>query len=341
MSLDRDFLNKIAASLKEETKRELNDRVLLVDGLNTFIRSFSVIPTINDNGEHIGGLSGSLKSIGAAIKMFNPTRVIVVFDGKGGSSRRRKIYSEYKANRKNSSTLNRFGGFNTKEDEEESMRKQLMRLGEYLSCLPLTTISIDNIEADDVIAYIAEELLKNEIIIYSTDKDFLQLVNSRISVWRPMEKKQYFEADVFEKFGVYPTNFHIYKSFMNDDSDNIKGVKGIGPKTLFKCYPELAQNSAFTLSIINERAVANEEVSAFKKIAESANILEINNRLVNLKLFEFSGLLKQQISEIVSLPVGNLDMTSIRKFFMEDRLFNDIPDLNSWIMSSYKRLERV
>ena len=79
---------------------EPNDKVLIIDGLNTFIRVFSVIPTTNDDGIHVGGIVGFLRSIGYTINMFRPTRVIIVFDGKGGSSRRRKLYPEYKQKRK-------------------------------------------------------------------------------------------------------------------------------------------------------------------------------------------------------------------------------------------------
>ena len=79
---------------------EPNDKVLIIDGLNTFIRVFSVIPTTNDDGIHVGGIVGFLRSIGYTINMIRPTRTIVVFDGKGGSNRRRKIYPEYKQNRK-------------------------------------------------------------------------------------------------------------------------------------------------------------------------------------------------------------------------------------------------
>ena len=80
--------------------------MLIIDDLNTFIRVFSVIPTTNDDGTHIGGIVGFLKSIGYTINMFRPTRLIIVFDGKGGSSRR-KLYQEYKFKRKTNIRLNR------------------------------------------------------------------------------------------------------------------------------------------------------------------------------------------------------------------------------------------
>ncbi len=66
-----------------------NSRVLIIDALNTFMRSYSAIPSLDDDGHHIGGMSGFMKSLGFAIRSFKPTRVVLVFDGKGGSQRRR------------------------------------------------------------------------------------------------------------------------------------------------------------------------------------------------------------------------------------------------------------
>ena len=100
---------------------EPNDKVLIIDGLNTFIRVFSVIPTTNDDGIHVGGIVGFLKSVGYAIKMLAPTRTIIVFDGKGGSNRRRKLYPEYKAKRTTKIRLNRVNEFENIDDERHSM----------------------------------------------------------------------------------------------------------------------------------------------------------------------------------------------------------------------------
>ena len=73
-----------------------NDSVMLIDGMNLFIRVFSAIPTTNDDGIHIGGIVGFLRSLAFNINMIRPTRAIIVFDGKGGSNRRRKIFPQYK-----------------------------------------------------------------------------------------------------------------------------------------------------------------------------------------------------------------------------------------------------
>ena len=80
----------ILAEISNEPRRQ-NESILIIDGLNTFLRNFTVINHINRAGEHIGGLTGTLKSIGYAIRLINPTRVIIVFDGIGGASAKRKI----------------------------------------------------------------------------------------------------------------------------------------------------------------------------------------------------------------------------------------------------------
>ena len=102
---DRNLLNKRFYDYEDDIEtnpitRKLNDHVLVVDGFNTFIRAFSVNPSLNEDGSHVGGLVGFLKSIRFTINKLKPTRCVIVFDGKGGSNRRRKIYPEYKQNRR-------------------------------------------------------------------------------------------------------------------------------------------------------------------------------------------------------------------------------------------------
>jgi DNA polymerase-1 len=164
------YLNELK---NQTTQNDLhpNSRVLIVDGLNTFIRSYAASPVTNEHGIHVGGISGTLLSIGHAIKAINPTRVIVVFDGKNGSAKRRQLFSEYKANRKVKIRLNRPESV----DSEDNQLFQLMRLVEYLNVLPITTVVLDNAEADDIIAYMVESSFSkedNQVYIMSSDKDF-------------------------------------------------------------------------------------------------------------------------------------------------------------------------
>ena len=242
MSSKKD-LNEKYISFLEQTKDDthkavnhLNDRVLIVDGLNTFIRSFAVNPALNEDGLHIGGMVGFMKSIRYSCDILKPSRCIIVFDGKGGSKRRRKIFPEYKGTRKVKRRLNRNVDWGTAPaDEQQSMKQQMGRLIEYLEQLPLTLVSVDGIEADDTMAYISQQLLpKSDCILMSTDKDFLQLVDERVSVYLPTKKKLMLKDDVKELYGVPAHNLLFYRMFDGDKSDNINGVRGFGPKTILK-----------------------------------------------------------------------------------------------------------
>jgi 5'-3' exonuclease len=150
-------------------QRGVQDSVLILDGLNTFLRAFTMINHINPEGHHVGGLTGFLKSLGYAIKMIDPTKVIIVFDGVGGSNSRRNLFPDYKANR-NTSRMTNYAIFSSKEDEREAINNQMARLINYLQCLPVSMICVDGIEADDTIGYLVGKFEKFEsILVYFLD----------------------------------------------------------------------------------------------------------------------------------------------------------------------------
>ena len=84
---------------KEEPVLKVNDRVLLIDGLNLFFRNFAMLNMVNPDGIHVGGLGGFLRSLGALIRQIQPTSVYVVFDGAGSSTNRKNLLPEYKSGR--------------------------------------------------------------------------------------------------------------------------------------------------------------------------------------------------------------------------------------------------
>jgi len=306
-----------------------NDKVLIIDGLNTFIRVFSVIPTTNDDGIHVGGIVGFLRSIGYTINMFSPTRVIIVFDGKGGSSRRRKLYPEYKQNRKTKYRVNRAYDFASQEDEKQNMIMQLQRVVEYLDNLPITVMSYDNIEADDTIGYLCKQVLtESEITVMSTDKDFLQLANSKIKVWSPTKKKMYDEKAVLEEYGITSHNLIWYRVLDGDKSDNISGVRGLGLKTIQKKLPFLSEN----------RIVEMDEV--ITELPESKDVIELNYKLMQLSNVDISGSTKTKIIDKVNEPINRLIKFQFEKMFLEDKLYTALPNLNSWLLTNFNQLNR-
>jgi DNA polymerase-1 len=242
-----DILNNI----EQKPDRKLNDHVLIVDSMNTFIRSFAMLQAMNPQGHHTGGLVGFLRSIGFLMRTIDPTRIICVFDGQASSSSRKNINPDYKANR-NIKRITNWELFDDKEDEYASMTMQMHRLVEYLQCLPITLISIDKVEADDTISYLAQKFGANnkKVTIVSSDKDFLQIVDDNIEVYSPIKKKTYKKQDIQEEIGLIPNNYLIMKALLGDNSDNLTGVKGLGPKTLLKEFPGLVDDPTFELQDI-------------------------------------------------------------------------------------------
>jgi DNA polymerase I len=325
---------------KQTVYQDVNDSILVFDGLNTFIRAFGATPATNEDGDHIGGITGFLYSIGKCVRDFKPTRCVVVFDGRGGSKRRKTINKSYKANRANKTRLRRHDhAMATIEDEQEAMRHQFSRLISYLDCLPVTFIAIDGIEADDTIAYIAEMYRETskEITIVSTDRDFYQMVDDTIRVWSPIKKKMYTADTVTEEFGVTPQNFVVYRTFTGDKSDNIEGISGIGPKTILKNIPELSDSKEFTLEELFTKST-NSDNKVFEKILQNKHIIEQNYQLMNLKLLDFSATHTSNIRRILEQPIPSLNKTEFQRLFMEDKMWTTMKNAPDWLTRTWLSL---
>jgi len=315
-------------------QRHVQDSILIIDGLNTFLRSFTMINHINPEGHHIGGLTGFLKSVGYGIKMIDPTKVIIVFDGVGGSNSKRNLYPEYKANR-NKNRMTNYSIFNSKDEELESISNQMARLIQYLQLLPLSIICIDGIEADDTIGYLVGKFenynTTKEVTIMSADQDFLQLVSNKTKVYSPIKKKIYKPADVLAEYKVSCNNFVNYKVLMGDKSDNLPGVDGLGPKKLLKMFPELANEIDITLDSILEKAneMSNEHI-LYSRIVERKHQLEINNKLMNLKTIPISDANISQIQNNFNTSY-QLDKHMFMQLYMNDKLGESIPNTPTWL----------
>ncbi len=332
------ILNQIKESGGEIDNEKPNDSVLLIDGMNLFIRVFSAIPTTNEDGVHVGGIVGFLRSLAFNINMIRPTRAIIVFDGKGGSNRRRKIFPEYKMGRKMSYRLNRAHDFLTREEEQQMMIRQLNRVVEYLECLPVSIMNMEQTEADDVIGYLSKHIYRNsKTTIVSTDKDFLQLVDKNTNVYSPTKKKMYDEEKVFEEYGIHPKNFLLFRMFDGDKSDGIPGVNGIGKKTLIKLFPFMETEQKFELDDIY-RSAETQKNPLCEKVLQSKDLLDLNRQLMDLEDGIISGQTKLKVKEIVERPIQRVIKHRFQTMFLEDKLYQALPNLNSWLATTFSRL---
>ena len=304
---------------------------------------FSAIPTTNEDGIHIGGIVGFLRSIGYTINMVRPTRTVIVFDGKGGSNRRRKIFPEYKMGRKMSVRLNRTTGVSlTREDEHKMMIAQLNRVIEYLECLPLTITNVENVEADDVIGYCAKHLFKDKVTIMSTDKDFLQLVDNRIQIYSPTKKLMYDEERIKNEYGIDAKNFLLYRIMDGDKSDGIPGIKGAGLKTLLKVFPYLESPHQFTIQDIMKSSDANKDkYKICETIVKEKDQMFLNKKLMDLTDGVMSGNSRLRVKNQMDLPIQRLIKHKFQRMFLEDKMYQALPNLDSWLATTFNRLNQM
>jgi DNA polymerase-1 len=322
----------LLSNIQPDIRKELNS-ILIVDGLNAFLRNFTMINHMNPDGHHIGGLTGFLKSIGYAIRMVDPTKIVIVFDGVGGSNARRNLFPDYKANR-NTNRITNYDIFSSKDEEQESINNQMERLVQYLKCLPVTIISIDGLEADDIIGYVATKFEPHEdtqkVTIMSADKDFLQLVSDKTSVYSPTKKKIYTPKEVKEEFGVSCNNFINYKILLGDQSDNIPGINGLGPKKIIKLFPELTGNKITLENIIEKSANLINENKLYLSIVERRHQLEINKKLMSLDGDFLSPENKQLVKQAFN-DSYELNIPLFLQLYHNDKLGESIPNAQSWL----------
>jgi len=336
---DKAFLNQIINSLGEKPTR--NSRILVVDSMNTFIRSFSTVNFINPAGHHIGGLVGYLRSVGYAVKTFRPTRVILAFDGLGSTNNKKNLFPAYKGNR-NITRITNWDVFENKVDESQAMVDQITRLIQYLQQLPVTLVSIDKIEADDSIGYIVDHFEKDEtckeVTIMSADKDFYQLISEKTAVYSPTKKKTYKVQDVIDEYGVHPNNFLLYKTLMGDSSDNLPGVKGLGPKKIIKLFP-LSDDNEHTLEEIYN--VCEDNIGGnglYSSVLEFKHQLNINYQLMDLRQPNISDPNKEEITSLLNEDIHTLNIGAFMMLYEADGLRNSIGNTHAWLSETFGSL---
>lgn len=269
---------------------------LVVDAMNIFVRSYVVVPSMSEHGHHVGGTLGFLKSLGSYCRKFSPDRIIIVWEG-GGSPRRRALLKDYKSNRK-PVRLNRSDIYEDIPDSKENFNYQVAATTRLLSFTPVEQMYVSDCEADDIIGYLAKNILEEEVIIASSDKDFYQLLKPNVRMYSPTKKKFITHEDVKEEHGISCTNFVTARCFVGDNSDNISGVRGVGLKSLAKRFPILRNDDFVSCDDIIKLC---REVPEAKRIKLHNNVLaaeSIIKRNWNLMYLDISNLSADQVIKI-------------------------------------------
>ena len=324
-----DILN----NLKETPPRALNDHILVVDAMNTLIRSFSLLKAMNPSGAHVGGLVGFLRSLGYVTRIFDPTRVIIVWDGKGGSANRKNIDPNYKAQRA-TSRITHWGLYDTKEEETEALIGQLYRTQDYLECLPVHQLVMEKLEADDIMAWIAKKASNSNVkkcTIVSSDKDFLQLVDDTIEVYAPVKKKTFTKDNIFEELKVLPENYNVVKALLGDNSDNLQGVKGLGIKTVVSEFPKLLTEKTdldYVFKVAEEKL---EGKKIFAKIIHNWDRVETNFELMDLHNTSLDDKEKDYVNSTLKEKVPNLQSGAFLRLLDQDKIEGITKNTEGWL----------
>lgn len=339
--MDKKDLLKLLNDTKEnDTTSSEGTRTLLIDGLNLFFRNFAMMNMVNPDGVHIGGLGGFFRSLGAMIRQTQPDKVYVVFDGAASTTSRKNLLPEYKSGR-NEQRVTNWEVFDSLNDEHDSKVDQIVRVIQYLKTLPVKTLILDKVEADDIIAYLCNKLPKHpddKLFIVSSDKDFLQLINKNVIVYRPMEKKYYTEDLMKEKYKMPAQNFILYKTLLGDNSDKIKGVKGLGEKGIYKKFPELTERVLTFDDIFTICEQKFKDHVVYARVIQSIEDLEKNYKVMNLSNPMIGENDKKYLDEVVK----SKELTYIPEQFIalynEDKLGGMIRNLEYWLNENFEKL---
>ncbi len=240
-------------------------KIILLDGSAFLFRAyFSTLSQnlTNQDGFPTGAMFGVISNIKRLQNQYPEAKLIAIFDAKG-SNHRHAIYPEYKAHRK---------------PAEAELVKQIEPLYEIIRALGLHFICAPNVEADDVIATLAQQLERRQIktLIASSDKDLYQLVGAHISQLN-LTGQLFNSEGVVAKMGVAPNQIKELLALMGDSADNIPGVPSVGPKTAIKWLQTYG-------SLDNIKANAHQiKGKVGEKLRNSFELLDLSLRLVELK----------------------------------------------------------
>ena len=336
----KDLLKLLNDTQENDKELSKGNRILLIDGLNLFFRNFAMLNMVNPDGVHIGGLGGFFRSLGAMIRQTQPDQVYVVFDGAGSASSRKNLIPEYKSGR-NLQRITNWEVFESLNDEEDSKIDQMVRVIQYLKTLPVKTLTLDKAEADDIIAYLSSILPNHQddkVFIVSSDKDFLQLISQNVIVYRPIEKKYYTEEVMREKYKMPAQNFILYKTLLGDNSDKIKGVKGLGEKGIFKKFPELTKGILTFDDIFDICEKKFKDHVVYARIIQGIEELEKNYKVMDLSNPMLGENDKKYLDKIVELEDLNYIPEQFIALYNEDKLGGMIRNLDFWLEDVFKKL---
>ena len=273
--------------------------LVIVDGYGFVFRAYFAIQKLSrKDGKEVGAVYGFTNMLIKLLSETDCTHIVVVFDS-GGKNFRHNIYPEYKAHR---------------PPAPEDLIEQFPIIRHTVNAFNIKSIELGGYEADDIIATLATKYSQDDskVTIVSSDKDLMQLVGDHVYMYDAMKSKLITEKEVIEKFGVPPIQVRDMLSIMGDSSDNVPGVKGIGPKG--------------ALDLVTEYGSIENIINSVDDIAKKSIQEKLKTNIENLKIsYELIGLEKNVplTIELDDLKKNEIDYMKLIDF-LEQNQFRSI-----------------
>tara|TARA_A100001515_G_scaffold50392_1_gene39775 strand:+ start:1864 stop:2817 length:954 start_codon:yes stop_codon:yes gene_type:complete len=294
------------------------NKIMIIDMLNMYFRAYIVDPSLSTNGQPIGGIKGTLKIMQKMLREMKPSQVYLCWDGRQGSSKRKKVNSNYKEGRK-PLKLNRSYDNLTDDQQLKNMIWQQTRLIEYFNSMPFCQIMIEHTEADDVIGFLCNQLKDKNKMIISSDKDFFQLLDDTTILYRPIQKELLNKYDIIEKNKIHPRNYTLARSMVGDKSDNIEGIRGVGMKSLSKKFPILSEDRDVTIDeFIGECKKSTSNLKIYSNIIENEKKIRENYSIMQLYNVNISPQSAAHIRNCVKNYPYDFNKTEVMKMMLQD-----------------------
>ena len=299
------------------------NRMMIVDAHNQFLRSYIVDPSLSLSGSPIGGSKGFLKILNKLCRIISPDVVVVIWDGQGGSQKRKSQNKNYKAGRK-PLRLNRTDVFLTEEEISNNKLWQQLRAIEYINQTPIIQFMEDNVEADDVISYVKnfDKFESWQKVIVSSDKDFFQLLDKETILYRPTQGEMLNENRILDQYKIHPNNFALARAIAGDPSDNLKGIKGVGLSTVSKRFPFLKNEKCYFVKDLLEYALENEDnnLKIYERVVEDSDLIKQNYSIMQLTSPALSIQSKQRVSSVLKNYKPQYNKTAFLSLMLKDGL---------------------
>ena len=276
-------------------------------------------PLTNSKGENISAIFGFARSLYSILKNKEPDYIAVVFDPKGPTFRH-KMYKEYKA---------------TREKMPDDLRSQLPMIDKLLKALNIPRLDLDGYEADDIIGTMAGKAEKEgfEVLMVTADKDFAQLVTKKVVMYNTRAKAD--ESNLIDiegvkkKWGVSPGQIRDYLALVGDTSDNVPGVRGVGPKGAVKLLAEYGSLEEI-LNHVND--ISGEKLK--ENLLNDAEVARLSLDLVTIRTDAPVGV------EMKDIIRKEFDLTELTDLLKELEFWNMLEEIQGDSGVEYKKVKK-